>query len=147
MKTYFIQAVDSGHIKIGRSENPEGRMKDIQTSNHENLKLLAVADNDIEAELHEKFSRSRIRGEWFTPSKDLLEYIDSLPEEFIRNYDPSLEKQLIEAKEKYTSALDKWRNSPSKKLNETFEEYKICLGRMAIAEQKFEKGRKCSEGR
>lgn len=77
---YFIQAgTRRGPIKIGRASNLAGRLSDIQTHNHEALYVLAAIPGGAaeEARMHEKFDRARIRGEWFTPSPELLSFISS----------------------------------------------------------------------
>lgn len=50
----------------------------IQTGSHEVIHLLGTmpGGKQIESELHHKFSRERIRGEWFNPSVELLAYIE-----------------------------------------------------------------------
>ena len=74
---YFIRAKDSGNIKIGYSENPKKRKAGLQTAHYEELEFVGIMDGTLkdEAKLHEKFSRSNIRGEWFHPSPEILEFI------------------------------------------------------------------------
>jgi hypothetical protein len=66
---YFIQAASGGPIKIGVSDNPEVRLKDLQCSHHERLVLRRVMEGGaaLERELHARFADHRIRGEWFHP--------------------------------------------------------------------------------
>jgi hypothetical protein len=72
-KVYFAR--QDGLIKIGFSQNPWARMKEIG-----NPELLATFDGCYadEKDLHGRFSKSRVRGEWFEPSPDLLALIDEL---------------------------------------------------------------------
>lgn len=77
---YFI--TDSNHIKIGYTKNDvRKRLKQLQTSNPNKLFLLGYIEGDknVEKTLHKKFSSSIIRqnGEWFSPTQDLLDYINT----------------------------------------------------------------------
>lgn len=77
---YFITNGES--IKIGYTKsNIERRLKQLQTSCPQKLFILGWIDGDKEKEkeLHIKFSNSRIRsnGEWFRPTHDILEYINT----------------------------------------------------------------------
>lgn len=68
---YMIQA-GYGGIKIGVSNNPEKRLKELQTSNHKPLHIVVKFPfkntNDayiFEKFLHERFAKYQMRGEWF----------------------------------------------------------------------------------
>lgn len=67
---YFISNGDN--IKIGKANNPLGRLKQLQTSSDSVLTILGViecySDSDalqFEARLHIYFSKQRLSGEWF----------------------------------------------------------------------------------
>lgn len=77
-KVYFIQAGDNGAIKIGYTDNVNKRLKQIQTGNPYKLNLLKVINGNYETErtIHKLFSKDRLEGEWFTPTKELLKFID-----------------------------------------------------------------------
>ena len=67
---YIIEAGDFKHVKIGLSENPRRRVKQLQTGHHERLHL-AVATPGTSADegrIHEELSHARISGEWFDGS-------------------------------------------------------------------------------
>lgn len=80
MSVYFL-----GHgnlVKIGKSANPEARVRTLQTAAFMRLRLLAVAEiaseaqsYEIERQLHEQFAWSRKRGEFFRASAPLRELI------------------------------------------------------------------------
>jgi hypothetical protein len=76
---YFIQAENSdGFIKIGFAKNPIKRLLLFQTGNPYKLKLLGVISGvteHYELELHVRFQRFRVRGEWFRPDSELLDFI------------------------------------------------------------------------
>ena len=78
---YIIQRGEGGPIKIGRSASSiTRRIQTIQQCAPESLiELARIVDVRIESSLHEKFRRSRIRGEWFQPHADLIEFINSIP--------------------------------------------------------------------
>lgn len=76
-RVYFIQSERGGPIKIGRAINPEQRLKQCQTGSPERLVLLAVISGgrDLERSLHARFAASRLRGEWFKPTPELIALI------------------------------------------------------------------------
>lgn len=63
---YFIQA-GKGAVKIGVAADPFKRLAELQTGNHEPLRIVATLEGDVEHEssFHARFSRHRLRGEWF----------------------------------------------------------------------------------
>lgn len=77
---YFIQESDDGDIKIGYSDNPERRIRELQTGSPKQLNLLAVIEGEKsdETELHKLFKKLNTRGEWFSPDTEIFLYIDSL---------------------------------------------------------------------
>lgn len=74
---YFIQAGDGGPIKIGRAGCVEERLIQIQTDNHEPVKLLCAVESHptMERTVHGVFAHLNIRGEWFRPAPELLDFI------------------------------------------------------------------------
>lgn len=74
-RTYFIQAVDGGPIKIGVSVDPRKRLKSLQTSSHQELRIIGTLKGNREPELHEKFSELRLKGEWFRDDPKLKMWI------------------------------------------------------------------------
>ncbi len=74
---YFMQDTGTGHIKIGFSKNVMKRLESIQGANASEIVLLSAIPGSVkkEAALHEFFSGSRIRGEWFEESDELCELI------------------------------------------------------------------------
>jgi predicted transcriptional regulator len=75
---YFIQQGEDGPIKIGKSQDPEERLKALQSRTKTPLILLAVCEG-CERCLHHRFADLRIRGEWFQPVHRLLNYIARFP--------------------------------------------------------------------
>lgn len=81
---YFMQGDDGGPIKIGKCKTaPLYRLSSIQTG-YPFGKLgfagLFRGPSRNESELHRRFDSFRIRGEWFRPEQELVEFILSLPE-------------------------------------------------------------------
>ncbi|MBL0245569.1 MAG: GIY-YIG nuclease family protein [Rhodoferax sp.] len=76
---YFIQDV-LGNIKIGFARNVQSRIETLQTANSSPLRLIGSINGNKskEAELHRRFAGARIRGEWFTPTDDLMNYIQEV---------------------------------------------------------------------
>lgn len=79
--TYFIQAVDGGHIKIGRSTVGlmNLRLTALQTGNPQELRITSYLKGDREFELHDLFSDLRVRGEWFRPDPSLAGLARAVP--------------------------------------------------------------------
>lgn len=64
---YFMQSDITGSIKIGRSNDPDRRLKDLQTGNPNKIKLVAIIEGKgyLEKKLHERLKEHRLRLEWF----------------------------------------------------------------------------------
>ncbi len=77
---YFIQAGNDGPIKIGKAQSPEARRRELQTGNHEKLNLIKEIPGDVEREnsIHNDLRSHRYRGEWFSPTPEVLDYIDEI---------------------------------------------------------------------
>lgn len=78
---YAIQAGENGPIKIGSSANPHVRRREFQTGHYEVLYLIAVdvtRGRDHEKELQHELREYSLRGEWFTPSPEVLEVVKSM---------------------------------------------------------------------
>ena len=74
---YFIQPEAGGPVKIGYASNLRNRASNIQTGTWIPLVVRCVMEGDIAVEkmIHAKFAELRIRGEWFAPEKQLLDFI------------------------------------------------------------------------
>lgn len=73
--TYFIQSGVDGPIKIGKAENPENRLAELQTGSPDSLRLIGKLKGDHEKDLHCRFHKLHFRGEWFNPDVRLLAFI------------------------------------------------------------------------
>lgn len=77
---YFIQSCSADKlIKIGVSRAPLMRFCTLATASPVDLKLLRVTYGGLseETRLHKEFAAEWVRGEWFSPSQRLLEYISN----------------------------------------------------------------------
>jgi hypothetical protein len=75
---YFIQVGRDGPIKIGATRYPvEQRCAAFQTGNPYPLRVFGTIEGNHadEAELHRRFAKDWIRGEWFLPSDALVAFI------------------------------------------------------------------------
>ena len=72
-----------GHIKIGKADSVIERLQELQTGNPYKLVILLTVMLDspllafsLEQELHKKFDKYRLEGEWFE-AEPVLELIDT----------------------------------------------------------------------
>ena len=80
MFVYFIQGQTTGLIKIGQTaRSVSNRLRVIQSNSPDKLEVIKVIKSEKGAEqfLHDKFESVRSHGEWFYPSADLIEFIQS----------------------------------------------------------------------
>ncbi len=65
---YIIQTKENGSFKIGRSNDPFFRLKKLQTGNPYNMRLLLILEDKgyLEKQLHERLSKFKQKGEWFS---------------------------------------------------------------------------------
>ena len=73
-KAYILKDNNTGLYKIGRSSNPLDREKTLQAEKP-TIKLIKIFKDDVERELHDKYKKQRVRGEWFNLNKVQLKYI------------------------------------------------------------------------
>ena len=68
---YAIHAVGSNYVKLGRSKEPLGRVRELQVGNPQRLNLLkmwwceGVFCHEMERYLHNYFKEQNTSGEWF----------------------------------------------------------------------------------
>lgn len=75
---YFIVCVDAPKCKIGFTKGSiENRLRTLQTGCPNELAIICAHPGTIDTErrLHERFSDSHIRGEWFRITDELRAYI------------------------------------------------------------------------
>jgi hypothetical protein len=76
MSVYMIQTGDDGPVKIGLTRDVRRRLETLQISSPTRLRLLALFEGsrELECELHRRFAAARIKGEWFKPIPELIEF-------------------------------------------------------------------------
>lgn len=76
---YLIVDISNNKLKIGRSINPQKRLKQLQTSNSGLLKLMFIVNDKgyLEEELHDRFKMLRLCGEWFMNDGTIIEYFSN----------------------------------------------------------------------
>ena len=74
---YFIQCTVTGYVKVGHSYDPMYRAKTLQVGNPFKLELVAtiMGNQTYEAQIHKRLEPYHIRGEWFNPCEEMVEYI------------------------------------------------------------------------
>lgn len=77
---YFIEAEETGLIKIGHAANPNSRMESIQGMSPAKLRLIGYMPGSIadEKALHARFATDRSHGEWFRYSMQISDYIQEV---------------------------------------------------------------------
>lgn len=76
----YFAAEPGGHVKIGWTKNPRRRIRQLRSDTKLNLQLLAtrVGGRRREFAYHMQFKASRLHGEWFERTPELLAEIDRL---------------------------------------------------------------------
>ena len=72
---YFIGNRKEKKVKIGKSNCPEKRLKNIQSCCPFELNILLITRFFSEKELHKMFENYRSNNEWFVLTEDLIEFI------------------------------------------------------------------------
>ena len=87
-RVYFMRS--GGYVKIGRSLYPEQRLANLKKykgqtvipdcvdMNAAELVATLPGGRRVESEMHLRFSKYRVAGEWFKWSKDVREFVESL---------------------------------------------------------------------
>ena len=73
-KCYILKDHNTGLYKIGKSVNPVFREKTLQ-SEKPTIEAVKIFKQNHEDELHKKYNKHRVRGEWFKLNKIQLKYI------------------------------------------------------------------------
>ena len=92
---YFIGSLESGTVKIGRSDNPEKRLTELQTGNPHKLVLYGVIENvsqELESELHRILDPFRLEGEWFRLTNEVIRFMISKTDQISYIYKTNVSK-------------------------------------------------------
>lgn len=74
-RTYIIEALGSDLVKIGRAGDCQARLKQLQTAQACELRILKDHPEDIEAVLHGLFATARVKGEWFRYTQAIKDWL------------------------------------------------------------------------
>lgn len=76
---YLIHSKENNTVKIGNSSDPKKRLKQLQTGNNNTLTLIGLikGDQSLERSIHKMFGDKRIKGEWFTYTKEIEDFFDT----------------------------------------------------------------------
>ena len=77
---YLMQNIETKDLKIGISNDPERRKRDLQNTNGREIEILYVIPrkSNLETTLHEKFSHLRLMGEWFKYDQSIIDEFEKL---------------------------------------------------------------------
>lgn len=75
MWTYFIQGPPLSPVKIGRARDVASRVASLQTGTPHELRALLVLEGDREEEMHCRFRKHRVRGEWFLWCDEIRDFL------------------------------------------------------------------------
>ncbi|MDD4445884.1 MAG: GIY-YIG nuclease family protein [Eubacteriales bacterium] len=79
---YFLQGGDGGLIKIGKANDVEKRIGEIQRMSPIPLNILCTIKckdaHRLESSLHTRFMKYRRHGEWFEPAKPIYDFIEGV---------------------------------------------------------------------
>jgi hypothetical protein len=81
---YFIGNKEHNIVKIGYSKGcVESRLKSLKTGCPYKLEIFAIIEGELGVEklLHRRFSSIRLEGEWFSLHPQIIQYIETYPEE------------------------------------------------------------------
>src|SRR5271165_1603058 len=75
--TYLIEAIGTGRIKIGKTNDVPRRLAELRTGSPFRLAIRATTSIP-ERELHRKFRADRLCGEWFTLTDEIATLIEEI---------------------------------------------------------------------
>jgi hypothetical protein len=75
---YFIEAIGLSRLKIGYSDDPEKRLRQLTTGSPVSLRIYArmPGNQAMEREIHARFSHLKVDNEWFHFTDDIRTYIE-----------------------------------------------------------------------
>jgi hypothetical protein len=100
---YFVEATNTGLIKIGTTENLGRRLSKMATDCPVPLTILGTSDRLDESEVHARFAACRRVGEWFSPTDELRGFIKNNTLPFTPS--PSLRKRVLTLFGKYLADI------------------------------------------
>jgi predicted GIY-YIG superfamily endonuclease len=84
-KSYVYLLLDGMNYKIGITTNMDNRIKELQTGNSRNISVVFYypinSAQKMEAMLHRKYKKKRVRGEWFNLNQIDVNHIEFILKE------------------------------------------------------------------
>jgi len=79
---YLMHDIDQNLLKIGFTENPKRRFKEIANANTNKIEFLGTipGTKTNESNLHRKWKRFNAKLEWFNYDDDIIDYFREHPE-------------------------------------------------------------------
>lgn len=104
---YFLQA-STGQIKIGFTRNLIERFSTLQVGNHEQLTVLAAhfGERSEESDLHARFHRFLIRGEWFNPDQEVLDHVGAVPKDISDSFNTANAGRCAECPSRHRTMIE-----------------------------------------
>lgn len=104
---YLISCKTTNTCKIGFANRPMTRVSELQTGNPYELTLEYVMNGDVtlERELHAKFDKYRLKGEWFTANPEIIDYFEAnciTDKKILNNLKKNPKIPVVEVNENYT---------------------------------------------
>lgn len=95
---YLLQPNDYPVVKIGTSDNPEARMKQLHINHWADFKIIRTIEGGYGEErwFHQRFAEHRIRGEWFTLIPEMLTVAISAEEVRQQRLSPDQRRRVAE---------------------------------------------------
>ena len=81
--TYFVQGDDPNVVKIGITDRMQNRIRGLQTASSNPVVVVAWIMGNQEMELHKRFGKMRVRGEWFNLSEEMRTYISKVASDIV----------------------------------------------------------------
>ena len=84
MAVYFLQCQITGRVKVGKSDDPDGRYRNIRATSPTEIALLGTIEGGLEreAKILKRLSASKVRGEgsreWHRPTHHLVDVLGGL---------------------------------------------------------------------
>ncbi len=137
VSVYLVQAAGRDVFKIGSSNDPEERLRSLQTSCYDDLEIVARRPNScrcIEQSMHRLFAEKRIRGEWFKlDAGDVVQFREASNENLATGHEgcrlssPAAKKKYRFRKKKNAAAARKREKERADWYEETQRKGRECI--------------------
>lgn len=114
MPVYIFWPTARPFVKIGHAENIWRRLGETQTYSPDHIKVLSIIEGgeSLERELHRRFERYRVRGEWFKLSPEIKKFTRGFPPPPFQQH-----TRYVPPADKVLSRLKRLRSTASKTIS------------------------------